>query len=124
MEPENLPPHHIVCDRCETSFPPIKFANNQATGCATSQSSHFLTGHYGSVRHDMTTYRIVRAEDVAAGNLCDGCVDVLVAAGALELTGEAESFDSFESALNAQDWANLEAEIDAVFAEILGKNKP
>lgn len=53
-------------------------------GCASSQQADgTIHGQFGSAAFDFTTLRIQDPAAVPPGNLCDGCLVVLVETGAL-----------------------------------------
>jgi len=87
----------IVCARCSGVFEPSLMGGGQGYGCASSPSPDGLHihGHFGSTAYDMTSLRVVRPQEVVQGNLCDGCLRVLVASGALEEEPPPERVDPF-----------------------------
>lgn len=81
----------VVCVRCSTAYPNVlpgmEAAQDQGYGCAAGRQDDgevsIVMGHYGSLAYDMTVLTVVDKTRVLHGNLCDACIDVLVASGAL-----------------------------------------
>lgn len=74
------PTGKVVCDRCANEFE--AFCEGQAHGCDSAVSNGMLMGAYGS-KHDLVAYTIAAGHQVPGYNICDGCIDALIEAGAL-----------------------------------------
>ena len=100
----------VVCARCESTFANVGFGDDQGSGCASTHNGKFLSGHYGSMRHDMKLYRVAQPQHIPEGNICDGCIDTLLESGVLNHTPPSPPPPQ-PSAQNMEELAEVMAEI-------------
>jgi hypothetical protein len=75
-------PNHISCDNCGETFK--TFCDGQAHGCASGRTADgkAFGGAYGS-RHDCRDYTVVDPASFPGDNVCDVCIDAMLADGRL-----------------------------------------
>lgn len=87
----NMTPNSLSCARCAAPFPITH--DGAAHGCATRlRADGKLYGEYGS-GYDLTALDVLQPNHVPAGVVCDGCIGVLIAIGALRVD---HTYDPFE----------------------------
>lgn len=103
-------PNHITCDACGTSFE--TFCEGQAHGLDTSRNSDgdLIGGNYGS-KHDCCHFTIVDTASFPGDNICDACLDDMLADGRL--------VDPCEVNLATGETFRIESATDEEMAEIL-----
>lgn len=95
-------PNDTVCARCAARFATMPGGGGH--GCASYQGTDGrVYGTYGSVRYDMEALDLRPGVTIPSGNLCDGCLDVLVAMGDLTPDPLYDPFDKVKDLLRSPE---------------------